>query len=114
MDIFVSLSLVSLNLFRVDFTQFGVLDFSGFVIILFSCELARLEFAVLILFAFRLGLKLTCLFPFLFFFLIDPLPFHFLGTPCRFFYSFVLFNLVRWHLTLVVRALVSDVCFVSI
>ena len=36
----------------VDFTKFGVLKFSGIVRILLSCELAWLEFAVLIIFDF--------------------------------------------------------------
>ena len=43
----------------IDSTEFGVLEFSGFVRILFSSVLARLEFAVLVNFVFRLGLKLT-------------------------------------------------------
>ena len=41
---------------------------SGIVIILLSCELARLEFAVLVIFDFRLGSKLPCLCPFYYIF----------------------------------------------
>ena len=41
---------------------------SGFVRILLSCELAWLEFALLVIFDFWLGLKFPCLFLFLFFF----------------------------------------------
>ena len=37
---------------------------SGIVRILFSCVLDRLEFAVLVIFVFRLGSKLPCLFSF--------------------------------------------------
>ena len=99
---------------RVDFIEFGVLEFSGIVRILFSCVLARLEFAVLVIFIFRLGSKLPCLFPFLFYFLVYPVPFRFSWTPCRFFSCFVWSNLICWHLTLVVGALVLDVCFPSI
>ena len=40
------------------------LNYSGIVIILLSRELARLEFSVLVIFDFRLGPKLPCLFPF--------------------------------------------------
>ena len=43
---------------------------SGIVRVLLSCELAWLEFALLVIFDFRLGSKLPCLFPFLFYFLI--------------------------------------------
>ena len=80
---FVSPSSVCLNYLDDDFTEFGVLE-------LFwdrqNCELARLEFAVLVIFVFRLGSKLPCLFPFLFHFLVR---FRFSRTPCRFFSSFL-------------------------
>ena len=59
---------------------------SGIVRILLSCELAWLELALLIIFDFRLGSKLPCLFPFLFYFLVR---FRFLRTPFRFFSSFL-------------------------
>ena len=59
---------------------------SGIVRILLSCELVRLEFAVLVIFGFRLGSKLPCLFSFLFYFLVR---FCFSRTPCRFFSSFL-------------------------
>ena len=48
----------------------------------------------------------------------DAVPFLFLvyfsRTPYCFFYCFVQSNLIRWHLKLLARALVSDVCFLSI
>ena len=53
------------------------LNSSVIVRILFSCELARFGFAVLVIFIFRLGSKLPCLFLFLFYFLV---PFRFLRT----------------------------------
>ena len=87
------------------------LNSSGIVRILFSCELAWLEFAVLVIFVFRLGSKLPCLFPFLFYFLV---PFHFSRMLCCFYYCFVWSNPIRWHLKLLARALLSDVCFLSI
>ena len=62
------------------------LNSSGIVRILLSCELVRLEFAVLVIFGFRLGSKLPCLFSFLFYFLVR---FCFSRTPCRFFSSFL-------------------------
>ena len=95
---FFSLSLVCLNS-------------SGIVRIHFSCVLARLKSAVLIIFVFRLGSKLPCLFLFLFYFLVDPVPFRFLPTPCRLFSCFVWFILIHWHLNIVARALVPDVFF---
>ena len=59
-----------------------MLEFSGILRILFSCVLARLEFAMLVIIFFRLGLKFPRLFPFLFYFLVNPLPFRFSHTPC--------------------------------
>ena len=87
------------------------LNYSGIVRILFSCELARLGFSMLVIFVFRLGSNLPCLFPFLIYFLV---PFRFSRTPCRFFSWFVWFNPICWNLKLLVRALVSDVCFLLI
>ena len=80
----------------------------GIVRILLSCELTRLEFAVLVLFDFRLGSKLPCLFPFLFYFLVR---FRFLRTSFRFFSCFVFLNPTHWNLKLLAMDLVSDVCF---
>ena len=134
MDIFVSPSLVCLNYLEMISPSLVCLNSSWIVRILLSCELARLEFSVLVIFDFRLGSKLPCLFPFLFYFLVR---FRFLRTPCRFFSSFlsrgrlsvsflvlyclfrflrtpfrlfscfVLSNPIRWHL-------MSDVCLFSI
>ena len=59
---------------------------SGIVRILLSYELAWLKLALLVIFDFGLGSKLTCLFPFLFYFLVR---FRFLRMPCRFFSSFL-------------------------
>ena len=59
---------------------------SGIVKILLSCELVWLKLALLVIFDFRLGSKLPCLFPFLFYFLVR---FRFLRTPCRFCSSFL-------------------------
>ena len=87
---------------------------SGIVRILFSCVLDWLEFAVLVIFVFRLGSKLPCLFSLLFYCLVDPVPFCFLQTPCRFFSCFVWCILICWQLTLFARSLMSDVCFISI
>ena len=86
------------------------LNSSGIVRILFSRELARLEFAVRIIFVFRLGSKLPCLFPFLFYFLV---PFFSRG---RIFLNscFVGSNLICWNLKLLAGYLVLDVCFLSI
>ena len=105
---FVSLSLACLNFLEMISPSLLCLNSSGIVRILFSCELARFKFAVLVIFVFRLGSKLPCLFPFLFYFLI---PFRFLPTPCSFFSCFVWYNPIRWHLKLLARALVSDVFF---
>ena len=70
---------------RIDLTEFGLLYFSGFVRILFSCVLAQIKFSVLNIF-FRLRSKLLCLFLFILFyrgyrdfsFLMEPVPFLFL------------------------------------
>ena len=65
--ILVSLILVCLNFLESISPILVCLNFSGIVRILFSCVLARLDFFVLVLFVFRLGLRLPCLFPFLIF-----------------------------------------------
>ena len=58
------------------------------------------------------------LFSYSFLFLVDTVPFLFLfsfsRTPFRLFSCFVLSNQILWHLKLLARALVSDVCFFSI
>ena len=109
--IFVSPSLACLNYLEMIELSLVCLNSSGIVIILLYSELARLEFAVLVIFVFRLVSKLPCLFPFLFYFLVS---FRFSQTPCRFFSCFVLSNSICWHLKLLARAWVSDVCSVSI
>ena len=65
---FVSPSLVYLNYLEMISPSSVCLNSSGIVIILLSCELARLEFAVLVIFDFRLCSKLPCLFLFLLYF----------------------------------------------
>ena len=85
------------------------LNFSGFVRNVFSCLLAWIKFSVFVIFVPRLGLKLSCLFPFLFYFIVDLMPFISPWIPCRFFSCFIL---IRRHLTLVVTALAPDVCFI--
>ena len=87
------------------------LNYSRIIEILFSCELARIEFAVLVTFVFRLGLVVAVPVSFFILFLVDPVPFRFLRTLCRFFSCFVWPNPIHWHLKLLVRALVSDVFF---
>ena len=88
----------------------------GIVRILLSCELARLKFALLVIFYFRLGSKLPFLFPFLLYFLIR---FHFSRTLCRFFSYFVsrgrwavsfivLFGLIRFVGTWVLELSIDD------
>ena len=83
------------------------LNSSGIVRILLSCGLARLKFAVLVIFDFRLGWKFPCLFPFLFCFIVH---FCFSRTPYRFFSCFlsrgrlsvyfpVLYGLIRFNVT---------------
>ena len=132
LDLFISPNLVCLNYLNmiVDFTELVCLISSGIVRILLSCELAWIEFSLIVLFDFRLGSKLPCLFPFLFCFLFIfrffRTLFHFfssfhsrerllvsflvlyclsfLRTPLRFFSCFVLYNPIQWHL-------MSDVCF---
>ena len=79
-----------LELSRFDFTEFGVLEFSGIVRRFFSCVLALIKFDMLVN-HFRLGSELLCLSPFLFYSLVDSVTFLFLRTPCRFFSSFVSF-----------------------
>ena len=59
-----------LELYRVNLSKFGVLEFSRIVRILFSCVLARLEFSVLVIFVSRLSSKFPCLFLFLFYFIL--------------------------------------------
>ena len=83
LDPFVLPSLVCLNYLEMISPSSVCLNFSGIVRILFSCELAWLEFVVLVNFVFRLGLKLLCLFLFFLFscsfsFLADAVPFLFL------------------------------------
>ena len=65
--IFISLSLVCFNYLELISPILVHLSSSEIVRILFSCELARLRFAVLVIFGFRLGSKLPCLFLFLFY-----------------------------------------------
>ena len=57
---------------------------------------------------FRIILKLPWLFPFLFYFIVDHVPFCFLRIPCCFFSCFVLFILIRWHLNIFMWASVLD------
>ena len=64
MDISVSSSLVCFNHLEIISPISVCLNSSEIVRILFSCELARLEFAVLVIFDFILGSKLPCLFRF--------------------------------------------------
>ena len=111
MDIFVSPSLVCLNYLEMISQSSVCLNSSGVVRILFSCKLAWLEFSVLVVFNFRLGPKFQCLFLFLFYSLVR---FRFSRTPCRFFSCLVWSNPICWHFKLIARALVSDVCFLSI
>ena len=111
--ILVSLSLVCLDFLESIPPSSVCLNFSGILRILFSCVLARLKFPALVIFVFRLGSKLPFLFRFFSFF-IDPVPFLFSWTPCRLFSCFVWFIPILWQLTLVARALVSDVCFLSV
>ena len=67
------------------------LNSSGLVRILFSCELALFGFSVLVIFVFRLGSKLPCLFPFLLYVLV---PFRFLRICAVSF--LVLFGILRF------------------
>ena len=74
------------ELSRVYFTEFGVLEFSGIVRILFSCVLARIEFSVLVIKKRDLDRSCRACFRFIIFsrgshafsFLVDPVPFIFL------------------------------------
>ena len=86
LDIFVSPSLVCLNYLWVISLSSVCLNYSWIVRILFSCELVRIEFALLVISDFGLGSKLLCLFTFLFYFLVR---FRFSQTPCPFFSCFV-------------------------
>ena len=65
---FLSPSLACLNYLEMISPSSVCLNSYGIIRILFSCELDRLEFAMQVIFVFRLGLKLPCLFPFLFYF----------------------------------------------
>ena len=82
--ILVSPILVCLNFLESISPSSVCLNVSAITRILFSCVLARLEFSVLVIFGFRLGSKLPCLFPFFccgscaFSFLVDPVLFLFL------------------------------------
>ena len=69
---------------------------------------------MLVIFVFRLGSQLPCLFHFLFYFSWILCLFRFSRTLCHFFFCFACSNPIRWHLKLLARALVSDVCFISI
>ena len=89
MVILVSPSLVCLN-FLESFSLSSVrLNFYGIVIIVFSCVWTWLEFAVPVDRIFRLRSKLPCLFPFLFYFLVDFVRF-FLVDPVTFLLLFCL------------------------
>ena len=124
LDIFVSLSTVCLNYLEMISSNSVCLNSFGIVKILPSCGLARLEFAVLVIFDFRLGSKLPVhisvfiLFSRSFLFLADAVLFFFffcfLRTLCCFCSCFVLSNPICWHLKLLARALVLVVCFLSI
>ena len=107
----------------VDFTEFDVLElFWDRQKSLFLCiGLAQIWSACFFL---RLGSKLPCLFPISFYFLVR---FRISRTPFRSFSCFIshgrlsvcllscfVYNLIRWHLKLLTRALVSDACFLSI
>ena len=82
-------------------TRSVCLNSSGIVRLLLSCELARLEFSVLVILDFWLGSKLPCLFPCLFYFLVR---FRFLRTPCCFFSCFVSRGRVSFLLLFLVDA----------
>ena len=91
------------------------LNFSGFARYVFSCVWARLEFAVLVDLVSRLYLKLPCLFPFLFSFLVDTMPvsiFDFFSVDTVPFCLFYCFIPIRRPLTVVARDLALDVCFI--
>ena len=64
-----------LELSRAYLTKFGVLEILWNYQNPLFCLLDRLKFAVHVIFIFRFGSKLLCLFPFLFYFLVDPVPF---------------------------------------
>ena len=59
----------------------------------------------------RLGSNFLCLFPFFFSFIVDIVPFLFSWIPCHFLSCFIP---IDFHLTLVARALASDVFLLSI
>ena len=105
---FVSPSLACLNYLEMISRSLACLNYSRMVRILFSYELTRLEFAVLVIYLKILGSKLPFLFPFLSYFLV---PFRFSRTLFRFFSCLFWSNLICWHLKLLARALVSDVFF---
>ena len=87
-DFFLSPTLVWLNYLEMISPSSVCLNSSGIVRILLSCELSRIEFSVLVVFVFRLGSKLLCLFPYLFYFLVR---FHFLWTRAVSFFHLIRF-----------------------
>ena len=107
-------SLVFLNFLELFSPSLVCLEFSGFFIIVFSCVRAWLEYSVLVDIVFRLVSNFLCLFPFLFSFIVDLVPFIFVCIPCRLFSYFVCIVLICQHLDLFVRDLSSDVCFIWI
>ena len=94
-----------LNFLELSSPSLVCLELSGIVRIFFSCVLARLKISVLVDLVFRLESKFPCLFPFLSYFIVDPVPFLFL---------FFCFIPIRQNLNLVARDLSSDVCFLWI
>ena len=93
MDIVFSPSFVCLNYLESISPSSVCLNFSGIAIILFSCVLAWLKFAVIVTFVFRPGLKLPCLSQFLFSFLVDTVPFRSSRRAISF---LVLFGVLRF------------------
>ena len=86
--IMVSPSLVCLNFLESISPSLVCLNFSGIVRILFSCVLAWLEFSVLIIIVFILGLKFPYLVSIYILFSCGSCAFYFLVDPVMFFSGF--------------------------
>ena len=111
--IFVSMISVCLNYLDSMSLSLVCFNFSGIVRTLFLVYWPSSNFPCLL--SLFLDLDRSCCTYFRFNFIFLLIPFLFLSwTPCRFFSCFIWFIPIRWHLSLVVRALVSDVCFLLI
>ena len=103
-----------IELFRVDFTKFSVLDLFWNLHTPLFLWIGSAQICHACYLFFLTWLEVAVPVSVFILFLVDPVPFNFSRNLCRFFSCFVCSIPIFWPLTVVARALVSDVCFISI